>query len=72
MHMYDELALGRTHLVMLISSVQGIEILQVLDQRGLVQMPWEVHAANLLEKQWTGETSVGLQRASKEWDLMGI
>ena len=28
-------------------------------------MPWEVHATNLLEKQWTGETSVGLQRASK-------
>mmetsp|Transcript_60795 Transcript_60795/g.123302 ORF Transcript_60795/g.123302 Transcript_60795/m.123302 type:complete len:281 (-) Transcript_60795:237-1079(-) len=36
-------------LVMLISSVQGIEILQVLDQRGLVQMPWEVHATNLKE-----------------------
>ena len=66
-------ALGRTHLVMLISSVQGIEILQVLDQRGLVQMPWEVHATNLLEKQWTGETSVGLQRASSAnfcWEVV--
>mmetsp|Transcript_83109 Transcript_83109/g.131470 ORF Transcript_83109/g.131470 Transcript_83109/m.131470 type:complete len:292 (+) Transcript_83109:562-1437(+) len=36
-------------LVMLISSMQGIKILQMLDHRGFVQMSWEVHATNLKE-----------------------
>lgn len=59
-------------LVELFSSMQGIEIFQVLDHGGLVQMPWKCHATDLLKDQEGPGThgSVAAVPVNKEWRII--